>query len=149
MKPRYRVFISIGLVLVVIGIVLFTIFSREQEPARSFTGTINLDCGPADGPAFSIFIPHDHGASIFILIAQSPNVEMPRTFRFHDESLSNLYASYMTQFSHSEILTGKVFLQKVNPDSPVEGRFDFTSESGQHFVGNFTAAWGNQIVYCG
>ena len=139
----------IGIGLLILGITYFTFSAREQEPLQTFPATINNECGPADGPAFSIFIPHDHGASIFILIAQPPYIELPRTFRFHDDSLSNLYASYMTQFSHSEILRGNVFLQRVNPDNPVEGRFDFTSESGQHFEGRFTAAWGNQFAYCG
>jgi hypothetical protein len=48
-----------------------------------------------------------------------------------------------------EELTGKVWLQRVQEGTPLEGRFSFTSAGGEVFEGGFAAQWGSQIVYCG
>jgi hypothetical protein len=48
-----------------------------------------------------------------------------------------------------EELTGTVTFQRVEEEIPVKGEFDFTTESGKQFKGEFSAEWGNEVVYCG
>jgi len=48
-----------------------------------------------------------------------------------------------------EALSGEARFESVSVDNVVEGRFNFTTEGGGQFTGNFIAEWRSEIVYCG
>jgi len=113
--------------------------------------TVDRDCGPADGPAFTISIPVEGapGSLIMISIWQSPDFKLPVTFSFPDETGQVGNASYRLASGSSEQLSGKISLQHVNQASPIEGQFNLTSEGGQQFSGRFEANWGLMTIPCG
>ncbi len=149
MKPRTQFFIALGFLLLILGIAWVAFPERNQELEQVFPATINRDCAPWDGSAFTVSIPMSDGASIAVSIYQSPDIKLPITFSFPDEIMSVGNALYLSQVSSSEQLTGKVSFQRVEENSPVEGEFNFMTESGKQFKGRFIAEWNNQIVYCG
>ena len=149
MKSRTQYFILIGLIVFILGIALFTFSTRDQEPAQVFPATVNRDCAPWDGSAFTVSIPYEAGSVINISIWQSPDIKLAVKFSFPDETMRIGNATYLLRFSYSVQLTGTVFFWRVDMESPVEGEFDFLTEAGQRLKGKFKAEWGNEIVYCG
>ena len=149
MKPRISLLIAIGLLILILGIAWFTFSTRNQAPIQVFPATINRDCAPLDGPAFTVSIPYDSGSIIYISIWQSPDIKLPVTFSFPDDIGGVGNATFLLRFSYSVNLTGKVFFWRVEQGSPVEGKFDLLTEAGQQLKGKFKAEWENQPVYCG
>ncbi|HAV77508.1 MAG TPA: hypothetical protein DCX53_09180 [Anaerolineae bacterium] len=149
MKSRTNFFISLGLLILIISVASFTFFSRSQKTAPTFPATINRDCAPWDGAAFTLFIPIDQGSSIYISIWQEPDFGLPVTFHFPDETMQPGTATYVLQLSHSEQLTGKISFRNIVQGNLVDGSFDFVSDSGIQLKGKFEARWGNEVVYCG
>ena len=114
-----------------------------------FPATINRDCAPWDGAAFTVSIPYDSKSKVTISIWQSPDIKLPFTFSFPDETRQIGFAYILPELDPLEELTGKVTFWRVEQDVPVEGEFDFMTQRGKHFKGKFKAEWGNQIVMCG
>jgi len=149
MKPRTSFAIAIGLLILILSITWYTFSTPNQEPAQIFPATINRDCAPWDGSAFTVSIPHEAGSAINISIWQSPDIKLPVKFSFPDKSMRIGNATYLLRFSYSVQLTGTVFFWRVDRESPVEGEFDLLTEAGQRLKGKFKAEWGNEVVYCG
>lgn len=150
MKTRNQYFIILVLLLIALfGIAVFTFSSRSQGPEQVFTGTIDRDCAPWDGGAFTVQIPLNDGGTLSVSIWQSPEINSPSTFSFPDTTMQVGNASLLPQFGEPEQLTGQVWFQSVSQERPVEGRFSLTSERGEVLEGRFFATWGSQIVYCG
>ena len=84
-----------------------------------------------------------------ISIYQSPEITLPVTFSFPDETMQVGNALLLPPVGLPEELTGAVFFQGVDEGKPVEGQFNFTSGRGGHFKGKFKAAWEHKPVYCG
>ena len=82
-------------------------------------------------------------------IWQSPDINFPSTFSFPDETGQVGHAYILPELDPLQQLSGEVFFGRVDRESPVEGRFDFVTETGRQFKGQFEAKWGNEIVYCG
>ena len=137
------------LIFIVLGIALFTFFTREDEPARLFPATVNRDCAPWDGAAFTVSIQYDPGRTIIISIWKSPDIPLRSTFSFPDDSgqVGNAYlAPALGQYM---VLEGEVSLQGVDGDKPIEGGFRFSSERGDLFEGLFRAEWEDKVILCG
>ena len=149
MKPRTPFFIAIGLLIFLFGIAWLTFSTRNREPAQVFPATVNRDCAPWDGSAFTVSIPYDSESVINISIWQSPDIKLPVTFSFPDETGRVGNAVYLSPSGEYEQLSGKVSFSRVGEGSPVKGEFSFTSERGQEFKGRFTAEWENLIAMCG
>ena len=148
MKQRLQFFITIG-VLIVIFVITWISFSRhDQASAQVFPATINRDCAPWDGSAFTVSIPMD-GEIINISIWQSPDIKLPARFSFPDETGQIGYAYIIPELDPLQQLSGEVFFWRVEEGIPVEGEFDLLTEAGQQFKGKFEAQWRNEIVYCG
>ena len=147
MKPRTQFFIVIG--LLILGIALFTFSTRNQQPVQFFPAAINRDCAPWDGSAFTVSIPYESGSIIYVSIWQSPDLKLPVTFTFPDQTGRVGNATVLLRFSYSVQLTGKVFFWHVEQGIPVEGVFDLITEAGRPLKGRFKAEWGDEIVYCG
>jgi len=147
MKSRTPFVITIG--LLILGIALLAFSTRTQEPAQVFPATINRDCAPWDGAAFTVYIPTDNEAIINISIWQLPDIKRPATFSFPDETGQVGNAVYLQPSGEYEQLSGKVSFSSVGEGSSVEGEFNFTSERGDEFKGRFTAEWENLIAMCG
>ena len=147
MKTRILLYLAIG--FLIFGIALFIHASRNQEPLLIFPATINRDCAPWDGAAFTLSIPVEDRIIIHVSIWQSPDIKLPVTFSFPDETGQVGFAYILPELDPLQKLNGEISFWRVEEGTPVEGEFSFTTESGQQFKGSFTAEWGNEVVYCG
>ena len=86
---------------------------------------------------------------IDISIWQSPDIKLPVTFSFPDNTGQIGNASLLLPAGVPEQLTGNVHFQKVKQERTVEGEFTLVTAAGRQFKGKFTAVWQNQIVMCG
>ncbi len=149
MKSRTQFLTISALVILVLGITWFSFSTRDRSPKQTFPATINRDCAPWDGAAFTVTIPMEAGAIVDISIWQSPDIKFPVTFSFPDDTGQIGNAVYRSASGEYEQLSGKVFLSRVNRDNSVEGEFDLKNESGKSFKGSFIAEWGSEIIMCG
>ncbi len=149
MRSKTQLFIFIGLLLYISVIAWAILAATDQTATQVFPATINRDCAPWDGAAFTVSIRYDSTTTITISIWKSPEISFPSTFSFPDETGQVGYAYILPELDPLLQLSGDVFFQRVDGESPVEGKFDLHTEAGQQFKGQFKAAWGNEIVYCG
>jgi hypothetical protein len=147
MKSRTLFFTAIGLLF--LGIAIFTFSARNQAPAQIFPAMINRDCAPWDGSAFTVSIPMNGGTSINISIWKAPDIKFPVTFSFPDNTGQVGNASYRLASGDYKQLSGKIFFQRVDEGNPVEGRFEFVTETGRQFNGQFKADRRNLVMMCG
>ena len=147
MKFRTPFFIAVA--LLIFAIAWFTFSNRNEEPAQVFPATINRDCAPWDGAAFTVSISTNDGTIIHVSIWQSPDIKLPVTFSFPDETGQIGFAYILPEVDPLQQLRGEVSFRRVEEGIPVEGEFRFTTESGKQFQGRFKAEWGNEIIYCG
>jgi hypothetical protein len=147
MKSRTLFYIATG--LLIFGIAIFIFFTRTQKSAQIFPATVNRDCAPWDGSAFRVSIPLEDGTVIDIAIWQAPDIRFSKTFSFPDDAGQVGNASLRSASDEYQQLSGTVFFQRVNEGSPVDGRFELTTEAGQRFEGQFKAEWENTIALCG
>jgi len=147
MKFRAVLYFAMGFLILVIAWSIYS--SRNQDVAQVFLATINRDCAPWDGSAFTVSIPSSEGTIINVSIWQSPDIKLPVTFSFPDETGQIGFAYILIEPDHLQELGGEVFFSHVEEGIPVEGEFNLTTESGKQFKGRFKAKWGNQVVYCG
>lgn len=147
MKFRTQFFILAA--LLIFGIALFTFSNRDNEPAQVFAATINRDCAPWDGGAFTVSIPMNGEITIYISVWQSPDIKLPVTFSFPDETGQVGFAYIQTDPDALQELSGEVSFARVEQGMPIEGEFDFKTETGKQFKAQFKAEWGNEVVYCG
>ena len=147
MKFRTQLFVAVA--LLISGIAWFTFLNRNKEPAQVFPATINRDCAPWDGSAFTVSIPMNDGTIIHVSIWQLPEIRFPVRFSFPDESGQVGIAYTAPELDPLQQLKGEVSFRRVEKGIPVEGEFDFRTESGKRFKGRFKAEWGNEIIYCG
>ena len=149
MRSQNRFFLASALILLVLGFAIFIFSIRDQEPAQSLPATVNRDCAPWDGAAFTISIPYNTATFIYVSIWDSPDINFPSTFSFPDDSgqIGNAYS--LSEVGPYIALSGEVSFPRVVEGIPLEGRFNLTSEGGERFEGRFVADWGSQIVYCG
>jgi hypothetical protein len=138
----------ISLTLLIISVAWYAFSKRDQAFAQIFPATINRNCAPWDGSAFTVSIPM-HSAGITISIFQSPDIKHQTTFSFPDESGQTGNAFLLQNKILTEPLSGKVSFQRVEEEHQVEGQFDLITNAGEHFKGQFIAEWKNEIVYCG
>jgi hypothetical protein len=134
--------------LLIISIVWYTFSTRKLTAARVYPATINRDCAPWDGSAFTISIPLQE-KGITISIYQPPDLKFPTAFLFPDDTMNVGNALLILPIGSPEQLTGNVSFQGVGQDIPVEGQFELVTNAGEHFKGKFVAEWKNEIVYCG
>ena len=139
----------VGLIILILDIAWLTYSTRNQKPVQVFSATINRDCAPWDGAAFTVSVPMEDGTSIKISIWQSPDIKHPIKFSLPDETGQIGVAYIPTNLNSFQELHGEVSFQRVEEGMPVEGEFSFTAESGEQFNSRFKAEWGNQVVYCG
>jgi hypothetical protein len=149
MKPRIQFLIVLGLVAVILGVAWYTYPKRNQAMAQTFPSTIQRDCAPWDGAAFTVNIPLQSGDAISVSIWQAPELQSPKTFSFPDNTGQVGNASLMRSAGFPEELSGSVSFSSVQQASPAEGRFDLTTDTGQHFSGEFHAEWRDQTILCG
>lgn len=148
MSPRNQFLLTIAILTLIAGISLFTFLTRDREPDLVFPASIDRDCAPWDGAAFTVSIPIEE-AVIKISIYQSPDIMFPVTFSLPDDTMRAGNALLLLPEGLPEQLTGKVSFQRVEQGITVEGWFDFVTNAGGQFKGMFIAEWGNDVIYCG
>ncbi|MDX1378380.1 MAG: hypothetical protein R3307_05995 [Anaerolineales bacterium] len=148
---KIRILLAVGIGLLLLGITYFTYSARDKEPLQTFPATIDNDCAPWDGTAFTISVQYDPATVIYISIWRAPDIRFPSTFPMPDdvEAEQDGYAYILPELGPFVPLNGEVSLERVEAGKPVEGRFSFTSGRGDHFEGQFIAEWGNEMVLCG
>ena len=151
MKSRTQLFIAIG--LFILGIALYTFLNgltRDQPSRQAFPATIQRDCAPWDGSAFTVHIPINAGTIIDISIWQTPDIQFPKTFSFPDDTGQVGNASLIHPGGLPGQLSGSMSFSGVDhPSTVVEGRFDLKNENGTQYKGTFKAEWDDQIMLCG
>jgi len=147
MKSRTLLFIAVGLLILGIGWYAFS--AQNQEPTQIFPATVNRDCAPWDGSAFTISIRYDPTTTLTVSIWQAPEINIPTTFTFPDDTGQIGYAYILPELDPLQQLSGTIFFWRVEDGVPVEGRFEFVTEAGQRFEGQFKAEWENQMALCG
>ena len=149
MKSQPPLYVLLALLLIALDGIWFFYGSEAQAPSQVFPATVDRDCAPWDGGAFTVSIPWSDGSTISISIYQSPDIKLPSSFSFPDESMSAGNALHLPPGSLPEQLAGKVWFRHVEEGTPVEGRFQLRSAAGTQFEGKLDAEWGDEIVYCG
>jgi hypothetical protein len=148
MTRRILTISIVGLIVLLLGIAWHAFSRRDPGTELILPATVNIDCAPWDGSAFTISIPMRSG-SLYISIYQSPDITHPTTFGFPDDTMNVGNAGLMLPNSSAAPVRGKVTLQHVEPELPVEGTFDLVTETGERLEGKFIAEWGDEIIYCG
>jgi hypothetical protein len=149
MKTRIQYLMAIGLLILVFWFAWYIFPTQDREPVQTFPATVNRDCAPWDGAAFTISIPYDSLSTIQVSIWQSPDIKVPASFSFPDETGRIGNASLITQLGSAEQLAGAVFIRSVEEGIPVEGEFNLVTQAGRQFKGKFMASWGDLVVMCG
>ena len=151
MKPRIQFVIIVGLVILLLGIVWYPFPEKNRTITQTFPATIQRDCAPWDGSAFTvkILLQGQGSDTINISIWQAPELKFPKTFSFPEETGQLGNVSLLHSNGSAEQLTGNVFFSSVKQGNPAEGRFDLFSGTGQRFTGELHAEWHDQIVFCG
>ena len=147
MKSQTLLFIAVGLLILGIGWYIFS--AQNQEPTQIFPATVNRDCAPWDGSAFTVSIRYDPTTTITIYIWRSPDITIPTTFTFPDDTGQIGTAYILPELDPLQQLSGTIFFWHVEEQNPVEGRFELVTETGQRFDGQFEAEWENQMALCG
>lgn len=147
MSPRNQFSLTVAFLVLILGIALITFLGQDEEPPQIYPAMIDRDCAPWDGAAFTVSIPVEK-TIVTISIYRSPELRLPATFAFPDETLMEGNAFLLLPVAMPEPLSGKVSFQRVEQGIPVEGAFDLVTQSGREFKGQFKAEWGNQVVYC-
>ena len=114
-----------------------------------FPATVNRDCAPWDGSAFTVQIPWQADAVIYISIWKSPDIKFPVTFSFPDNTGQVGSASYRLASDEYQQLSGTVFFWRVEEGNKVTGKLKLVTETGQRFESQFEAEWGNLVMMCG
>jgi len=149
MKSRIFLYAVIVFVVVAFSGLWFLSTIEDQEPAQVFPASINYDCAPWDGAAFTVSVPYNSTSTITISIWEAPDRFLPSTFSFPDESGGVGNALHVLPSGEYEQLMGKVSFGRVQAGRSVKGGFNLMSESGEQFKGRFEAQWGNEMAYCG
>jgi hypothetical protein len=149
MKTRTQFFMIVALISLILGASWLIYSTRNQQSPQILLATINRDCAPWDGAAFTLSIPTEDGIMLHVSIWQSPEIKLPVTFTFPDETGQIGFAYILPELDPLQQLRGEIFFWRVEQGIPVEGEFSFTTESGKKFKGRFNAEWGDQVVYCG
>lgn len=140
--------IAVVVLLLLIGAALFMYLKWDDTPLPTFPASVERDCAPWDGAAFTVSIPLED-ETIKVSIYQPPDIQRFVRFSFPDETMSEGHALLLLPIALPEPLTGQVSFQRVEQGVPVDGQFDLSTEAGRNFKGAFVAEWGNEIVYCG
>jgi hypothetical protein len=148
MKSKTLLYTLIG--TLALAIILWIYFATQTVVNDTvFKASVNRDCAPWDGMAYTITIPYRASSVINVSIWQAPDFHFPATYSFPDSSSRVGTAIYLSRSDSAQSLNGKITLQPFEVGSPIHGRFNFTSEDGEQFKGSFKAEWGNQIALCG
>jgi hypothetical protein len=149
MKHRALLYTLIGSFALIIGLLWFYRATNKQENLAVLPATINRDCAPWDGAAFTLSVRYDPATTLNISIWESPDIKFPATFSFPDETGQSGHAYILSELDSLIQLSGKVFFWRVEQGNPVEGEFDLRGENGKRFKGMFRAEWESIGAMCG
>jgi hypothetical protein len=107
---KSRIFLSVLLILLLISVSAIWFFRRAdiESPAQVFPATVERDCAPWDGSAFTVSIPWRDGSSVSISMYRSPDIKLPSHYAFPDEAMSEGNVYLRTPEGSLETLTGEV-----------------------------------------
>ncbi len=148
MKPSTPLYILLILSLTILGVLWSFPELERQESAVVFPATIHPDCPPGERSAFTLSIPIAKSV-IGISIYRSPDIPLPATFSFPDDTGHVGNALRILPSSWPDQLIGKISFRRVEVGLPVEGEFDFITDLGDQLHGKFIAEWDKQPAGCG
>ena len=144
-RQRTALWITLSLLLAV------SLAGCVSAPGKGpvLAATINRDCGPADGPAFTVTAPWGEGGQVIVSIWQAPDISRRTTFTLSDPTDQTGSATLFTAKDALEPLSGTVTFEAVSSERPVEGSFRFVTGAGEVVEGSFTAQWIESQAMCG
>jgi len=146
-KTRTKLYLLAVLFVIALGGVFF--FYSLKPETQVFPATVNRDCAPWDGSAFTVTVQYDAMTEIYISIWRVPDIKFPSMYVLPDDEGQVGYGYILPELGPYTVLNGEVFLQSVSGDKPVEGRFNLKSERGERFEGRFIAEWEEKVILCG
>ena|SRR5215211_232082 len=148
MKTQTSLSLLIVLLILALSGMWFMFKAPDPAPLPVLPATIDHDCAPWDGSAFTVSIPVQEG-KINISIYQSPDMKHPLIFSFNEGTEETGQALLLPPVGSPSQLTGKVSFEHVEDGIAVDGEYQLTTESGKEFLGKFKAEWGHETVFCG
>ena len=106
MKYRTSLYVLLALLLIALGGIWFFYAWEAQAPAQVFPATVDRDCAPWDGSAFTVSIPLSDTSTISISIYRSPDIKLPSSYSFSDETMSEGHAYLLLPDGLPEQLAG-------------------------------------------
>jgi hypothetical protein len=140
--------IATGLLLVIV-LLCSSCSPPEQPTGRPNPATVDADCAPWDGAAFTVTVPYGGGDSIRISIYHAPDFKRPTQFMLPEEIGKDGNATYQTAAGEYQMLRGRIWFDRVESGRLVEGSYVLETESEAQFSGRFVATWGTTGVPCG
>lgn len=126
------------------------------EPPAGFTySAATPDCGPADGPAVSIYLA---GGPISAIEPPAPHIRVyiwegvdalnGRSLPLTGPSAGGS-AQYVTSAGFTSASAGEVTIAEVRADTSIEGTVELDFPSLGRVRGTFSAAWVSRTLVCG
>jgi len=150
-KTWTKLYLLVVLFIIALGGVLYFYFLKYslKPETQIFPATVDRDCAPWDGSAFTVTVQYDAMTEIYISIWKTPDIRFPSMYALPDDKGQVGYAYILPELDPFIVLSGDVYLQSVSVDKPIEGRFNLKSEGGERFEGRFIAKWGDKVMLCG
>src|SRR5215216_6002234 len=148
MNSRTSFYVLIFLIIFALISIWFYSRQPDPEPLLVLPATIDHDCAPWDGSAFTVSIPFEEG-NLNISIYQPPDIKHPLSFSLNEGTQEIGHAIFLPTVGSPEPVTGNVSFEHVEDSIAVDGKYQLRTESGKEFLGKFKAEWGEAIVYCG
>jgi len=127
-KRKGLLYVALGMIM--LGVAIFAALMLNRKPNRVISATVNRDCAPWDGSAFTVQIPWEGGDMINISIWQVPEINFLKSFAFPDDTGQIGTVRLIHPSGLSEALAGVVWLKNVSVGMPIAGRFNLRSASG-------------------
>lgn len=123
--------------------------ARPSTQAQAARASIERDCAPWDGSAFTLSAPLDDGSVVAVSIWRAPDIAGPVTFSFPDPTGRVGQAAHRMLDGSAEPLSGSVSFEGVRADAQVRGEMRLRSDGGRVFETQFVAEWGGLQIACG
>jgi hypothetical protein len=144
-----RLGLRLALLALVMPLLSAACTPTAAPPQPIVPATINRDCAPWDGPAFTILVPQAGGDQVIISIWSAPDFRGRTTHTFAKDPDRVGSAGLRDPAGNWRPLTGTAVLGAVQPGQPVQGEYRLLLATGEVFSQSFLAEWESLQALCG